>query len=464
MSVMEHEARLQQLQQAELAKRASMHEDIEAKLRERRKKKETWHKSTLKTTSRVAPEAGTFTVAQNALSDSSPAPAPLMMDDAAGDVRPEQDLESDDSPDDDTNHSSSDSLLLVDPLQVASEGELHTGPADCEKVCTFQEFSPASRQQETDIDSPIGVPSPLSVTLSNCGSLDACRGTALLDRSTPRTAARELLNIDLETWLVRGTSQDIIDCIRSRSPLNSPLCTQVLPESTSSSRTNPCPSSAGSLSQAATLSFSSNTNKKIQVQPNGFSMQTEAARPKSATVKRHMIRPLHRPLASWGATWDATVKGHGGQIKMWDDWACPVDPLRSTDLPRSQGYSPVVNRMMARGAELERLNAEMSKMKIQNQALLTENRKLASYLQQCQNDQSNTLMHLEESVQVSCALRAQLTAAQAKAVELHQSASQLAAPQLQDGTKHASIVDTSEAHTRLTQEQDELVRQVELFN
>ena len=136
------------------------------------------------------------------------------------------------------------------------------------------------------------------------------------------------------------------------------------------------------------------------------------------------MRPSPQPPSG---LWDAMLNASSvGTTKRCFD--VPVDPLRAGDRWSTghNGYSPVVNRIMARSA-LERLSAETSKLRSQNNELLRENRVLAGFIErqtkETRDEHDALLSQLEESVQVSCALREQLAAAQEIIAALKASAS-----------------------------------------
>ena len=399
--VREHEEKIKQLQHDVLKQKANMDQDLQTKLEQRRKKKQslrgTVHVETAaqirfpgsqqqQHREREGEDANGLAQDPAATTASTDAPA-------AAEYAPAASGDQADSSAD----SSGDFLLLIDEAPQAA----------------------ASEPPKNSSNSLGGAALP--VPQSRGGSSSP---TGLLPH-TPRTATRELLNIDLETWLERGTSKDIFDCAQRRSAENSPMGKGLEADNGSPSSTQTCPESAASTrSQGATngsCGKSISTRKQLTIKQ--WPRERAHARPTSAGAAALAMRSSHQPIGIWGVMLNANypaVSRSGATTKL--GFNVPVDPLCAGD-PWSTGYSPVVNRIMARSA-IERLSVETATLRSQNQELLRENRMLAAHIEREtkeSRDQHDALLsRLEDSVTVSCALRKQLATAQEQIAALKQ--------------------------------------------
>ena len=399
--VKEHEEKMKQLQQDVLKQKANMDQDLQAKLEQRCKKKQS-----LRGTVHVETAAGIcFPDSQQQQHRkregedvNGPAQAPAATSaspdaPAAAEYAPAASGDQADSSAD----SSGDFLLLIDEAPQAASSE----------------------PPQNSSNSPGGAALPVHQSRGGSSSPPG------LLPSTPRTATRELLNIDLETWLERGTSKDIFDCAQRRSAESSLIGKGLEADSGSPSSTQTCPESAAStLSQGATNSScgkSISTRKQLTIKQ--WPRERAHARPTSAGAAAPAMRPSHQPIGIWGAMLNASypaVSRSGATTKL--GFNVPVDPLRAGD-PWSTGYSPVVNRIMLRSA-IERLSVETATLRSQNQELLRENRALAEHIEremkESRDEHDALLLRLEDSVNVSCALRQQLAMAQEQIAALKQ--------------------------------------------
>jgi hypothetical protein len=317
--VKEHEEKIKQLQQDVLKQKASMDQDLQAKLEQRRKKKQSLRGTVNVETAAEIRFPGSQQHRQEGEDAKSPDPP------AAAEHAPAASGDQGDSSAD----SSGDFLLLIDEAPQAAASEPPQNSSNSHGSATLP--VPQSRG---------GSSSPPGLLLR-----------------TPRTATRELLNIDLETWLERGTSKDIFDCAQRRSAENSPMGKGLEADRGSPSSTQTCPESAAStLSQGAT---NSNCGKSIstrkQLTINQWPRERAHARPTSALAAAPAMRPSHQPIGVWGAECklprSLPIRGH--------DQTGVQRTCRSASRRRSmvewvlarcqQDYGKVCNRTIERG-------------------------------------------------------------------------------------------------------------------
>ena len=414
--VKEHEEKIKQLEQNVRLQKANMDQDLQAKLEQRRKKKELLRgaANAVIAGNRLA---GPEQQQQQAEGGDRAASAAMSASPTHPPLEPEPDP-----------HSSDEALILIDAPQstrvaAAAPAEQGNRSADSsgDSLMLVDEKEPQTTAADPHKRLPhCGAPEGAGLPVHQArGASPPGRGW----KRTPRTATRELLDIDLDTWLERGTSEDIFECAHRRSAENSPMGAGLeAVERSSRSSTQTCPESAAStLSQGATSGGSgkrASARKRLTIKQR--TSESAHARPRSAGTPGLSMRPAPNPTGLWDAMLNASPVG---TTKRGFD--VPVDPLRAGN-PWSTGYSPVVNRIMARSA-LERLSAENAKLRSQNNELLKENRALAGYIErqttESRDEHAALLSRLEESVQVSCALREQLAVAQEQVAALRTSAS-----------------------------------------
>ena len=227
--------------------------------------------------------------------------------------------------------------------------------------------------------------------------------TGMRGGRSPRTATRELFNIDLDSWLEHGSSQDIIDCVHrlaTNSPSDAPARTDasavtVQTELTGDSSLQRSLDSAGSLSAASTVPTRRGKVFRSR-KPSGLGLP--------AAIRSG-------PSAGPGQGSSQGASTH-------------VDPLRTTTGNRSHGYSPTVAKMMDR-ADAESLKQQILRLRSRNQQLTAELQRVTSEKSSLENqlaferaenaqEHSALLAQLDESVQVCSALRDELAVEIAK--------------------------------------------------
>ena len=229
--------------------------------------------------------------------------------------------------------------------------------------------------------------------------------TGMRGGRSPRTATRELFNIDLDSWLQHGSSQDIIDCVHrlaTSSPSDAPARTDASAvtaqtELTGDSSLQRSLDSAGSLSAASTVPKRTRRGKVFRShKPSGLGL--------SATIRSG-------PSAGPGQGSSQGASTH-------------VDPLRTTAGNRSHGYSPMVAKMMDR-ADADSLKQQILRLRSRNQQLTAELQRVTSEKSSLENqlaferaenaqEHSALLAQLDESVHVCSALRDELAVEIAK--------------------------------------------------
>ena len=352
---------------------------------------------------------------------------PTQMDDEAADTAAA-------TPEKTTLYSSTDDVLvLIDPVRdfpkQAHEQTRTNFQKDTNNLSercsetpdeneTQQIEEPVSRQQRLkDEDEAVTLMPSLQASLISSRSYRSCRESALLS-SSPRTAALELFNIDLETWLERGSHKEIFECAQRLGMRHSPPGKETTDRKAAEGSSNkilnstldsgafyrPMPEfnghswdSESSGSRASTLPSSAMKGGN-RFQSSG---QRMAARPQSSAL-RSVTRPW---FSSWGDN-ISTPERLGGMVHT------PVDPVRVFDPKRRvNGYSPVVNRIMQR-IDVETLHQEISKLQSENKQLAEERRVLVGRIEhqssETMKEHSLILEQLEQSVHVGCILRAQL--------------------------------------------------------
>ena len=227
--------------------------------------------------------------------------------------------------------------------------------------------------------------------------------TGMRGGRSPRTATRELFNIDLDSWLEHGSSQDIIDCVHrlaTSSPSDAPARTDasavtIQTELTGDSSLQRSLDSGGSLSAASTVPTRRGKVFRSR-KPSGLGLP--------AAIRSG-------PSAGPG---QGSLQGASTH----------VDPLRTTTGNRSHGYSPTVAKMMDR-ADAESLKQQILRLRSRNQQLTAELQRVTSEKSSLENqlaferaenaqEHSALLAQLDESVQVCSALRDELTVEIAK--------------------------------------------------
>ena len=227
--------------------------------------------------------------------------------------------------------------------------------------------------------------------------------TGMRGGRSPRTATRELFNIDLDSWLEHGSSQDIIDCVHrlaTSSPSDAPAKTDasavtVQTELTGDSSLKRSLDSAGSLSAASTVPTRRGKVFRSR-KPSGLGLPAA-----------FRLGPSAGP--GQGSSQGASTH---------------VDPLRTTTGNRSHGYSPTVAKMMDR-ADAESLKQQILRLRSRNQQLTAELQRVTSEKSSLENqlaferaenaqEHSALLAQLDESVQVCSALRDELAVEIAK--------------------------------------------------
>jgi hypothetical protein len=434
--VMEHYTKVQNREQEVMKQKDRHEEELQRILEERRKKN---------ITKRHGTNAGSMAGAKGQTDDeaadtAAATPEKTTLDSSTDDVLVLIDPAA--TPEKTTLDSSTDDVLvLIDPVrdfpkkateqtrtnfqkdpnnlsdeQVAGKDQGSETPIEIE---TQQIEEPVSRQQRLkDEDEEVTLMSSLQASLISSGSYRSCRESALLS-SSPRTAALELFNIDLETWLERGSHKEIFECAQRLGGMrHSPPGKETTDRKAAEGSSNkihstldsgafyrPKPEFKGhswdsesSGSRASTLP-SSAKNGGNRFQASG---QRMAARPQSSSAVRSSTRPW---FSSWGDNM-STPERLGGMVHT------PVDPVRVFDPKRRvNGYSPVVNRIMKR-IDVETLHQEISKLQSENRQLAEERRVLVGRIEhqssETMKEHNLILEQLEQSVHVGCILRAQL--------------------------------------------------------
>jgi hypothetical protein len=355
--IVEHEMRVSQLKQATLEKKATMDENLQRKLEERRQKK-------------LALGTGlAHPVQQESEHDSSADDVLVLVDDPVS--------------------------MSTTVVSTAVSGRVSAG---CSPSGAEQSSAPGlagetpspkvSQLGNNRTEQPTGEaamePDGMVHSDSKIAVFASPIPSAELSGSTPRTATRDLLNIDLDTWLARGSSQDIFDCAQTHS------CASGIQQSVDS---------AGVFSHVpANRGAGLRDTKGFRFESRVLSSQS-VPRPKKAGAT---VRALHR--APWG--WAS-----GGRDLYNSN--VPVDRLRVAG--SGNGYSRAMNQIMAR-VEADTIHDKMSKLRAHNYQLKAEKLSFAESLErerkEWREEQDDMILQLEESVRVSCALRVQLAAAQ----------------------------------------------------
>ena len=409
--IVEHEEKIRQLEQETADKKKSMDADLQRKLGERQRKKKT---------QQCKPVGGELS-AKFVVATVAAATAP---------VATSSDLNT-------TNDE--DVLVLIDPVRdFPIEDATSTKLTSQHRLICEDSMGDTFlllEEQPSANDSAANPPVPekghdkdeqQNYKHGSAGISSPHRG-GWEGRGTPRTATRELLNIDLETWLLRGCSQDILDRVQRRSTPNSPpnmeyIDAVVAEHSSSSNSLHRSLDSGSTRSQATTLPCHDSrpaSGGKVKSKSLQFSSKPMHGfvRPKSGGPMRSIVRSSQHSSASvWGTPWGPIGVGRRGRDGQGID--VPVDPLRSVN-KQPQGYSPVINRLMAR-VEVETLYREISTLQSANMHLQAETRALVGHIEHQQKERRSEnaalIEQLEESVSVGCVLRGQLVSAQTQLV------------------------------------------------
>jgi hypothetical protein len=360
-----------------------------------------------------------------------------------------------------SDSSSDDVLVLIDPIRETASNAASIKQADASvsagQVIHWVEQEPSNNETE-EVTLPVqrqslqdGVEScsrqdaPAKSTTGTRGQEDVmspstrtpgeANSHCAARRASPRTATRDLFNMDLDTGLKIGKAEDIVECERQRSVKNIPLhdeSSTLSPErmGTDQSCCTQGLDSTGALSKASILRGQEERGGKgihLQNPQRSVSNVRERRPPNAAGAKNRLFKTSQHISGFGGSAWAAKMGTLQGCAHQYTDM--PVDPLRGGNL-RSQGYSPVVNRLMAR-AEVSVLNDEISHLRAQNRHLMkevqnlnTERRALIAHIEHQRTEgkerQYALLAQLDESVQVSYVLRTELAASHEQLAAIQQ--------------------------------------------